>query len=468
MCSVKKMKGWILVNARTVASLALLLTMVCTVTTAHAQTDTISVERKLAGLSLTWQEANYNFAYFGRLSDLDWDSEFETAIGRVLATTSDRDYIREIQRFVALLREAHTNVEPGRAYRADHGGQPAIELEEVERQAIVINTSQELATDIPIGSVIRTVDGTPTQDYLRTEIFPYMSASTEHYLWRQSIRGHRWRAVGLLMGDVGSEVTLGIETPDGNTRTVTVERLSGSSEVDWQKPPRLEARPLEFERLDDDVLYFALNTFNTPDVVSAFEEHLPQLATAKAVVLDIRGNGGGNSSHGWNIGRYFSDEPLEVSHWRTRSHRAAYKAWGKFSDDPDRRAYYEMDAWYTPSEFSRVDVPERTFVVPVAILTGPSTYSAAEDFLAFMRAAPNVFFVGGTTAGSTGQPLAFPIPGGAWVGITSKHDTMPDGTEFVGVGVAPDIEVHQTVDGFRSGQDPVLDRALAELRLQIR
>ncbi len=455
-------------NERSLPLLALLVAVLCPVTELRAQTDTISVERKIAGLSLTWQEANYNFAYFGRLTDFDWDSEFEAAIGRVVATKTDRDYIREIQRFVALLGEAHTNVEPGRAYRAHHGGHPAIELEEVERQAVVVNTSRELAAEIPLGSVVRTVDGTRVEDHLRTKVFPFMSASTEHYLWRQSIRGHRWRAVGLLVGDVGSAVELEIETPDGGLNTVTVDRLPVGSKFDWQNPGRREIPPLEFERLDDDVLYFGLNTFNTPDVVTAFEEHLQELATAKAVVLDLRENGGGNSSHGWKIGRYFSDEPLEVSHWRTRAHRAAYKAWGKFSDDPERRAYYEMNAWYTPAEFSKVDLPDRTFVVPVAILIGPSTYSAAEDFLAFMRAAPNVFFVGQTSAGSTGQPLAVPIPGGAWVGITSKHDTMPDGTEFVGVGVAPDLEVHQTVDEFRSGQDPVLEEALRELQRRLR
>jgi C-terminal processing protease CtpA/Prc len=122
-----------------------------------------------------------------------------------------------------------------------------------------------------------------------------------------------------------------------------------------------------------------------------------------------------------------------------------------------------MDAWYEPAEFGTVDPPTRTFNIPVAVLMGSSTYSAAEDFLAYMRANPNCVFVGGPSAGSTGQPLAFKIPGGAWVGITSKRDTMPDGTEFVGIGVMPDITVEQTVAGFRAGRDPVLERALEVL-----
>ncbi len=435
---------------------------------AYGQSDTLSMERKLAGLSMVWQEANYNFAFFPLSPDLDWDIEFEKAIARVMDTGSDRDYIREIQRFIALLGEAHTNVEPGRAFRATHGGVPPLELDEIERKAVVINTSRDLAADVPFGSVITHVDGRPVDEYLLEHVFPYMSASTEHYLWRSSIRGHKWRALGLLVGDVGSPLTIGFETPENDSREIVVERLPYNAEVDWQRPPRSSDSPVTFRRLRNGILYFALNTFNTPDVVTAFEQHLDELETVQAVVLDVRENAGGNSLHGWNIGKYFSDDSLEVSHWRTRAHVAAYKAWGKFSNNAERKAYFEMNAWEGPTTFSKVDPPERTFPIPVAILIGSSTYSAAEDFLAFMRAAPNVVFVGSTSAGSTGQPLSFPIPGGAWVGITSKHDRMPDGTEFVGYGVSPDVEVMQTLETFRAGADPVLERAIEVLEQRLR
>ena len=425
-------------------------------------------EDKIAGLALVWQEANYNFAFFDLAPDLDWDAEFARAIGRVMATESDYAYIREIQRFVALLGEAHTNVEPGKVIRARYGGHPAVELEEIERKAVVVNTSVDLSGKIPLGSVIVEVDGIPVDRYLRERVFPYMSASTQHYLWRQSIRGQAWRNVGLLIGEVDSIVEIGIETPGGEARQISLRRLTKRGAIEWVQPLRRESPMLTFTRLDGDILYFALNTFNDEKIVTQFEAHLDDLESARAVVLDIRNNQGGNSLNGWYIGRYFSDTPLEVSHWKTRTHTAAFKAWGRFSKDPERQAHAAMDAWYEPSEFSSIDPPERTFVLPVAVLTGSSTYSAAEDFLSFMRAAPNCFFVGGPSAGSTGQPLAFEIPGGAWVGITSKRDSMPDGTEFVGYGVMPDIEVSQSLVAYREGRDPVLERAVEALEERLR
>jgi hypothetical protein len=430
--------------------------------------EALTVERKIAGLALVWQEANYNFAFFDLSPDLDWDREFERAIPRVMATEGTRDYIREMQRFVALLGEAHTNVEPGEAYRARYGGHPAVELEEIERKAVIINTSRTVTAEVPVGSVVLAVDGIPVDRYLHDRVFPYMSASTEHYLWRQSIRGHRWRGVGLLMGEVDSMVEIEIETPDGETRRTSVPRLARAAEIEWVYPPRWEREVVTFERLEGDILYFALNTFNDEEVVSRFEERVDDLAIARAVVLDIRNNGGGSSRNGWNIGRYFSADPLEVSQWKTRTQTAAFKAWGRFSKDAEKQAHAAMDAWYEPSEFGTVDPPDRTFEIPVAVLMGSSTYSAAEDFLAFMRAIPNCVFVGGPSAGSTGQPLAFEIPGGAWVGITSKRDTMPDGTEFVGIGVMPDIEARQTVADFREGRDPVLERALEVMEERLR
>ena len=424
----------------------------------------LTAEQKIAGLALVWQEANYNFAFFDLSPALDWDEEFEKAIPRVIATEDTFDYIREIQRFVALLGEAHTNVEPGKVFRARYGGHPALELEEIERRAVVVNASRELAAEVPVGSVILAVDGVPVDRYLDDRVFPFMSASTEHYLWRQSIRGHTWRSVGLLMGEVDSTVEIAFETPDGETRRTSIRRLARTAEIGWTHPPRRDREVLEFEALEGGILYFALNTFNDKEVVARFEEHLEELATARAVVLDIRNNGGGSSRNGWNIGRHFSETPLEVSHWKTRTQTAAFKAWGRFSDDPERKAHAAMNAWYEPAEFGSVDPPERSFNIPVAVLMGSSTYSAAEDFLAYMRANPNCVFVGGPSAGSTGQPLSFKIPGGAWVGITSKRDTMPDGTEFVGIGVVPDIEVQQTVADFRAGRDPVLERALEALK----
>jgi C-terminal processing protease CtpA/Prc len=106
---------------------------------------------------------------------------------------------------------------------------------------------------------------------------------------------------------------------------------------------------------------------------------------------------------------------------------------------------------------------ERHFDGPVAVLIGPRTFSAAEDFAMSFDAMKRGILVGSKTAGSTGQPLTFALPGGGSARICVKRDTYPDGREFVGQGIAPQVEVAATMEDIRSGRDPVLDRAVAEL-----
>lgn len=68
--------------------------------------------------------------------------------------------------------------------------------------------------------------------------------------------------------------------------------------------------------------------------------------------------------------------------------------------------------------------------------------------------------VGEATGGSTGNPLAFPLPGGGWARVCSKHDVGPDGTEFVGVGLRPDVAVPATAADVRAGRDAALAATL--------
>ena len=47
--------------------------------------------------------------------------------------------------------------------------------------------------------------------------------------------------------------------------------------------------------------------------------------------------------------------------------------------------------------------------------------------------------VGQPTGGSTGQPLFLPIIGGIKIGICSVKNEFPNGDEFVGYGIKPNV-----------------------------
>lgn len=102
---------------------------------------------------------------------------------------------------------------------------------------------------------------------------------------------------------------------------------------------------------------------------------------------------------------------------------------------------------------------------PIVVLAGASTYSAAEDFLVAWKSSGRGKTVGEPTGGSTGQPLFFSLPGGGSARICTKRDTFPDGSEWVGKGIEPDVVVRPTIASIRGGQDPVLDAAVKLLGL---
>ena len=203
--------------------------------------------------------------------------------------------------------------------------------------------------------------------------------------------------------------------------------------------------------LPGNIAYVALNTFDDDKTADLFVAAFAEISKADAIVFDLRENGGGNSGVGYRILACLTDKPFLGSAWRTRDYRPAFRAWGRregvFAGEPDTVA---PD---TVHHYGR----------PVVVLASPRTYSAAEDFLVAFRAIGRGRIVGEPSGGSTGQPLSFPLPGGGGARVCTKHDTYGDGTEFVGVGVAPDRLVRPTIADVRAGRDSALEAAMAEL-----
>jgi C-terminal processing protease CtpA/Prc len=416
---------------------------------------------RLYGLSLLWQEASYNFAFFDQVPQVDWDSTYRAFIPQVLESRSTLEYYRTLQRFLALLQDGHTGVSLPRELSRQHlMSYPWLLTRNVDGEAYVRNVGRQLGDEVPVGSVITSVAGLPTQEYARREVIPYVSASTEHDRWERAFRQ-------LLDGPAAESVHVTVTTPAGERRDLTLQRDRHTRESAWldsiPERPRFELR-----WLDDGIAYVALNTFNDPDVVTDFEMHLEELASARALVIDVRYNGGGNSNVGYGVAAYLTTDTLATSRWRTREHIAARKAWGVGGND--RYAdYARMDAWFDGGTHG--DVPPADgarLIVPTVVLQDHGTFSAAEDFLVVVDQLPQVTSIGRPSGGSTGQPLSFELPGGGRAWICTKRDTFPDGRDFVGVGIAPDIVVRTTVADVRAGRDPALDRAIEHLHRRLR
>ena len=72
--------------------------------------DFLSAEEKIYGLSVIWNTAKTYYGMWNLVPDLDWDAEYQAAIGRVLEADSLYAYYNELSAFTALLRDGHTQL----------------------------------------------------------------------------------------------------------------------------------------------------------------------------------------------------------------------------------------------------------------------------------------------------------------------------------------------------------------------
>ena len=410
-------------------------------TLATDYSEQLSVADRLAGLSLLWSEARYNFANFDLVPGLDWDAHYRAVIPRIIAARSTAEYYQELRRFYAVLKDGHTGITVPRELRSHFYARPPVFTRMLEGRVMIdrVNSKRLRAMGLRAGQEILTIDGVGVHGYAIENVKPFQSASTPQDL---DVRVYSY---GLLQGDAEKSIELVVSDPVGNKREFVVPR-SGYADDDKIVSDKVS---FDIRDLGDGILLLDIRTFNEESVLETFTERFEDISQAAGLIVDLRQNGGGNSSIGWGILAQLVDEPFPTSLWKTRLYRPAFRAWSR----ADAWSWHEGESYeYDPHG-------DHLYTGPVAVLSGPRTYSAAEDFLAAFRQANRGPIIGQPSGGSTGQPLLFRLPGGGTGRVCTKRDWFADGTEFVGVGVMPDIVVQDTVADLRAGHDASIARA---------
>jgi len=435
--------------------------------------NSISATDKVYGLSRFWQEVNYNFIYLDKVDRKMWDNKYKELITVVQHTKNDYEYYRELQKFCALLKDGHTNVNLPRGIEQMNTmfGDYRLFIENIDGRAIIVRTNLSKKNEVPVGSEIIEVNGKPLQKYIDEDVAPYISSSTDYVLLD-------WSITGLLKGLEGESYNIKIKKPDGKVAALTLtHKKTEEKEVYPAFEP--DRKLLDFSWQPGQIAYVGLNSFGDKKIDSLFIEKLPELYKAKGLIIDLRYNGGGNTEVGTAILKYLTNDTiLYGSKNRSRLHIPSYKAWGKFMEVTDtagnewaKKAWLSFnDTYYYDFDYSAdtIRLDAKRIVVPTVILIGHNTASAAEDFLIYADNQKHMKKIGTNTFGSTGQPYMFDLPGGGSARVCTKQDTYPDGREFVGYGIKPDVEVKQTLADYIQKTDPALNKAVGYLQKQLK
>lgn len=399
---------------------------------------------KVAGLSKLWSEAKYNFVNFELVPTLDWDGVYLEYLGRMEETKSTADYYRLLMEMVARLQDGHSNVYPPKELFNDFYARPAFRTRLIEDKVLVTEVFDEQLKKQGIreGIELIRVNQLPVKTYAEEHIRPYQSASTPQDL---DVRTFEYFLLG---GAAGETLELDFADQKGKPFTVSTNRLS----VEEQQQLKDPSPAFSLKWLKGNIALVELNTFGSNEAADEFLKAFEEIAKAEAIIFDVRNNGGGNSGVGYKVLSCLTKDPIPTSSWYTRDYRPSFRAWG------NAEGRYGRDNNSVPAEGNLF------YDKPVVVLTSPRTYSAAEDFAVAFDAMERGLIIGEATGGSTGQPLFFSLPGGGNARICTKRDTYPDGKEFVGVGVQPDIMIVPRVEDFRKGKDIVLEAALMEIK----
>lgn len=425
--------------------------------------DKITVNEKVYWFSQIWAEAKYNFVNMDRLT-LDFDSLYKNFIPHVLATKNDYEFYATLQKFFALLRDGHTQVVDNEQFYPYKDYVP-VSFRDFNKKVYIVSVRKAAGLDSTwVGAELTAIDDIPTTQYLETNVFPFISASTEQHLWMQGV----YR----LHSDFKDRPFRGtIKKRDGSIENIVLQRNGEETRTDkdqyWGPVYKYSPEIARLTWLPDNIACVSFNRFDPEEeAISAFDRIAPELTKAKGVIIDLRNNGGGSTTVGWQLQKYLTKGNYFLNYaWETRINDGAGKANGNWLDE-----YKD----YFLNKACRLEKPDTVFVsdtlqrilCPVVILIGRYTFSAAEDFLVNIYEVPNrPLLIGEETGGSTGSPLVVPgLPGGGYARICTRRICYPISmNRFVNRGIKPDIEVKQTIEDFMKGNDIVLEHAIIEL-----
>ncbi len=441
---------------------------------------TISDEQKIYELSRIWKDAEYNFAYWDKVN-IDWDEAYKNALERVLATKDIYEYYRELARFLALLDDGHTGVTlPMEIMQsAEYYSMLPIFCARIGSDIVVFGVAEEYKEEIPLLSRIKEIDGTKINEYIREKCYPYIWHGNEDACGNAAM-------IELIYGRAGSEADILFET-DGKSYSVKLKRVDANA-IKWhvhnapakQDPEGriiLDDEACKIEITGDGIAVIKITTFMDDSIPEKIYGKFEELKNAKGYLIDVRGNGGGNSSNGDAIAAMFIDGKFESCAAETQMYEPTYKAWGMFRDDfkevsPDKideqgwdddsiKSYKMLRHIYFQKEIGKVENKAPGHLTgPVAVLMNEYTVSAAEDFVDVMKQYTDAVFVGNNTAGTSGQPYFVSLESGGSYRICTRRCLAQNGEDIYNKGFSPDVKVVNTLNDLADGYDRAREKAL--------
>jgi len=387
-----------------------------------AQSTTISQEDRVMMASRIYHVIS---TFFPGLSQDMFDTAYARYLSTILRTEDRKAFDLASMEFVADLHDGHS-------WFYDHwldqndGAPIGILAYPVAGKWTVVRSQ---LSSIHIGDVIASIDNTSTDEFF-TRNRRYVSASSD-------------RDAGVSFFDTAALFPPTFTVTLGDGRKVPIDRKHDKK----QPPPaaKTEGRWL----IADSIAYIKVPTFHGIETQAQALEFLKEFHNAKTVILDVRGNPGTGAPG--VLQRALMVKP--------------YQDWNEASSEHGGALLRNYQLGYPGHSTlvitdTIVEPRETAYSGKLILLTDRMCSCACEDFVMPFKFAKRATLLGETTAGSYSMTRHLDLPNGMMLNISAVRHTFPDGSQFEGVGITPDIVVENTADDLRAGRDNALTKAM--------
>lgn len=393
-----------------------------------------------------YDEVRYNFVFYPKMT-ARWDREYHRNLEAMREAKDDFEKLRILQRMAAACRDGHTVVYFSSGAFETPGFSPFTTVLLPEGLYVRSVESRELAdAGMRRRQKIVAVNGESPEVWALRELKPYVCSSTPQWTLHEMFDGYNFSRVRK-----GTPMVLTLENTDGSQFSLSHK----VNEPQWDSS--LGIRPeLEFKVVDKKIGLLTIPHFQNNETTAFFDSVFPRISQTDGLIIDLRGNGGGNSGYADHIARHLIDRPIATDRWITRVYNPAFASWGL------------KEETYSAQQDSMMPLDGiKPYLKPVVLLTDRGTFSAAEDFTALLKSAGRITQIGTATGGSTGNGVRVSLTGNGQImaNICSKHDVAPDGTEFVGIGLIPDVVIEESAKSyFDTKRDDLISAAIRHLK----
>ena len=237
-----------------------------------------------------------------------------------------------------------------------------------------------------------------------------------------------------------NEIVAKVRGKEGTKITLTVFRGDDGKEYETTVTRRkIESQTVEYEMKEDQIGYIRITEFDQV-TYEQFKSALEELQSqdAKGIVMDVRGNPGGNLGTVCDILDLILPEGLIV-----------------YTEDKDgKREEYSSDA-------------KHSLDLPMTVLIDGRSASASEIFAGAIQDYELGKLVGSTTYGKGVVQQIFPLTDGTSVKLTIAEYFTPKGRNIHGKGIEPDVEQEYVYDEQDPDHDNQLEKAIEVLKQEI-